>query len=163
VEDRRVHIYPGNYEDYLFRKQGGIPTNTAEAAKMLTHDAATNAKVDAATGMFKPVKQATVETPAALQTIDGSLAEVTPTPKTSVKRLNPIKLKQLEDRVAAIEEELPELEARIQAAEQQQAFFTTAEAAQALAAELDALREQHTAHTTEWEELATQLEEQSIA
>src|ERR1700729_4202015 len=27
VEDRRVHIYPGNYEDYLFRKTG-IPTNT---------------------------------------------------------------------------------------------------------------------------------------
>src|SRR6201996_7516205 len=23
VEDRRVHIYPGNYEDYLWRKQGG--------------------------------------------------------------------------------------------------------------------------------------------
>ncbi len=50
-----MHIYPGNYEDYLFRKQGGIPTNTAEAQKMLTHDAATNAKVDAATGMFKVV------------------------------------------------------------------------------------------------------------
>ena len=23
VEDRRVHVYPGNYEDYLWRKQGG--------------------------------------------------------------------------------------------------------------------------------------------
>ncbi len=23
VEDRRMHIYPGNYEDYLWRKQGG--------------------------------------------------------------------------------------------------------------------------------------------
>lgn len=163
VEDRRVHIYPGNYEDYMFRKQGGIPTNTTEATKMLTHDAATNAKVDAATGMFKPVKQTAVEAPASPQTVMGSLGEVTPTPKTNVKRLNPIKLKQLEDRVAAIEEELPDLEARIQAAEQQQAFFTTAEAAHALAAELDALREQHAAHTAEWEDLSTQLEEQSIA
>ena len=80
-----------------------------------------------------------------------------------MKRLNPIKLKQLEDRVAAIEEELPDLEARIQAAEQQQGIFTTAEAAQAVAAELDALREQHAARTAEWEELATQLEEQTIA
>src|ERR1700728_4765464 len=29
VEDRRVHIYPGNYEDYLFRKQGGPEKVTA--------------------------------------------------------------------------------------------------------------------------------------
>jgi ATP-binding cassette subfamily F protein 3 len=162
VEDRRVHIYPGNYEDYLFRKQGGIPTNAAEATKMLTHDAATNAKVDAATGMFKTVKQV-VEAAPSTHEIEGSLAEVTAAPKVSVKRLNPIKLKHLEDRVTAIEVELPSLEARILAAEQQQAFFTTAEAAQALAAELDGLREQHAARTTEWEELAMQLEEQSIA
>jgi ATP-binding cassette subfamily F protein 3 len=164
-----VHIYPGNYEDYLFRKQGGIPTNTAEAQKMLTHDAATNAKVDAATGMFKvaaapkAAKHAGGEAPTSTHEIEGALEAVTSTPKASVKRLNPIKLKQLEERVASIEDELPDLETRILAAEQQQAFFTTAEAAQALAAELDALREQHAARTVEWEELATQLEEQSIA
>jgi ATP-binding cassette subfamily F protein 3 len=163
VEDRRVHIYPGNYEDYLFRKQGGIPTNTAEAAKMMQHDAATNAKVDAATGMFKPVKQAGTEVATGTQAIEGSMAEVTSAPKASVKRLNPIKLKHLGDRVAALEVELPNLEARILAAEQQQAFFTTADAAQALAAELDGLRKQHAARTAEWEELAMQLEEQSIA
>jgi ATP-binding cassette subfamily F protein 3 len=167
VEDRRVHIYPGNYEDYLFRKQGGIPTNTAEAAKMLSHDAATNAKVDAATGMFKAVKQVVVaETSsngAGTHEIEGSLAAVSAAPKPSVKRLNPIKLKHLEGRVTALEDELPSLEARILAAEQQQAFFTTAEAAQALAAELDGLREQHAARTAEWEELAMQLEEQSVA
>ena len=165
VEERRVHIYPGNYEDYLFRKQGGIPANTAEAAKMLTHDAATNAKVDAATGMFKAVKQVAAASSNGVGTheMEGSLADVTAAPKVSVKRLNPIKLKHLEDRVAALEEELPNLEARILAAEQQQGFFTTAEAAQALAAELDGLREQHAARTVEWEELAMQLEEQSIA
>jgi len=149
VEDRRLHIYPGNYEDYLFRKQGGIPTNTAEAEKMLTHDSATNAKVDAATGMFKvaAAKAAKVDAATSVHEIEGSLTAVTPAPKSNVKRLNPIKLKQLEDRVAAIEEELPDLEARIQA----------------VAAELDALREQHAARTAEWEDLATQLEEQSIA
>jgi len=166
VEDRRVHIYPGNYEDYLFRKQGGIPTNSAEAVKMLTHDSATNAKVDAATGMFKVVaaaKAAKVDAAPSTHEIEGSLTAVTPAPKANVKRLNPIKLKQLEDRVAAIEEELPDLETRIQAAEQQQGIFTTAEAAQAVAAELDALREQHAARTAEWEDLSTQLEEQSIA
>jgi ATP-binding cassette subfamily F protein 3 len=117
--------------------------------------------------MFKVVAaqkvKAAVEALVSAHEIEGSLAGVTLAPKVNVKRLNPIKLKQLEDRVTAIEEELPDLETRIQAAEQQQAFFTTAEAAQALAAELDALREQHAARTAEWEELATQLEEQSIA
>jgi len=151
VEDRRVHIYPGNYEDYLFRKGGGV-------AK-IAESAAANPHIDAATGMFKAVKQAAAATPSTHE-IEGSLEPVTAAPKVSVKRLNPIKLKHLETRVAELEAELPDLEARILAAEQQQAFFTTAEAAQAVAAELDMLREQHAARTAEWEELAMQLEEQ---
>jgi ATP-binding cassette subfamily F protein 3 len=156
VEDRRVHIYPGNYEDYLFRKGGGV-ARIAEAAKA-------NPYIDATTGMFKPVKQAGSGN-GSTHEIEGALEPVTPAPvaKSNAKRLNPIKLKQLEDRVAAIEDELPDLESRILAAEQQQAFFTTTEAAVSLAAELDALREQHAARTAEWEDLATQLEEQSIA
>jgi ATP-binding cassette subfamily F protein 3 len=150
VEDRRVHIYPGNYEDYLFRKQGGL--------QKIAETAATNPHIDAATGMFKTLAPRLVP---GTHEIEGSLAGVTPEPaKSNVRRLNPIKLKQLEERVAALEDELPDLEARILAAEQQQAFFTTAEAAQAVAAELDTLREQHTARTSEWEELAMQLEEQ---
>ncbi len=32
VEQRRVHIYPGNYEDYLWRKQGGPEKVAAEFA-----------------------------------------------------------------------------------------------------------------------------------
>jgi len=177
VEDRRVHIYPGNYEDYLFRKSGGLAKIAAEAA--------TNPHVDAATGMLKPSKQVgtaseqkngsapepgpdsrtrvSTEPWESTHEITGSLTPVTPTPKLQVKRLNPIKLKQLEDRVAALEEELPDLEARILAAEQQQGVFTTAEAAQGLASELDMLREQHNARTAEWEDLATQLEEQAVA
>jgi ATP-binding cassette subfamily F protein 3 len=156
VEDRRVHIYPGNYEDYLFRKGGGV-ARIAEAAKANPH-------IDATTGMFKPVKQAGSGN-GSTHEIEGALEPVTPAPvaKSNAKRLNPIKLKQLEDRVAAIEDELPDLESRILAAEQQQAFSTTTEAAVSLAAELDALREQHAARTAEWEDLATQLEEQSIA
>jgi len=85
------------------------------------------------------------------------------TPKSNIRRLNPIKLKQLEERVAELETELPDLEARILAAEQQQAMFTTAVAAQAVAAELHTLRSQHAARTAEWEDLATQLEQQLTA
>jgi ATP-binding cassette subfamily F protein 3 len=156
VEERRVHIYPGNYEDYLFRKQGGV-------AKVM-NEAASNPHIDHATGMLKASTQvgATVSMPSTNE-MNGSLAPVTAAPKKDIKRLNPIKLKQLETRVAELEEELPDLEARILAAEQQQAMFTTAEAAQAVAKELDTLRNQHAAYSAEWEELATQLEEQVTA
>jgi ATP-binding cassette, subfamily F, member 3 len=133
----------------------------------LTRDSATNAHIDPATGMFKEVKQVgTVAPPPPVEStheIEGSLEPVTAPPKSSVKRLNPIKLKQLEDRVAAIENELPQLEDRIAQATQQQAVFTTADAAVQLAAELDALRERHAALNVEWEELGMQLEEQATA
>jgi ATP-binding cassette subfamily F protein 3 len=210
VEDRRLHIYPGNYEDYLFRKSGGL-AKIADSAR-------SNPGIDHATGMLKASKQvgtakeaakpkesappkesvapqpalssakgldteigasrstsaktATTQAPPSSLTIasddwdnepQGSLAPVLVTPKPPVKRLNPIKLKQLEDRVAHLEQELPNLEARIQAASEQQAVFSTAEAAQALAAELEALRDQHTVRTAEWEYLALQLEEQATA
>jgi ATP-binding cassette subfamily F protein 3 len=203
VEDRRVHIYPGNYEDYLFRKSGGMPTSTEAAAALLRTETATGAHIDAATGMLKPVAQigatksdkekevpsrpeasqsdAEVERPAfpasaetlvitsdgepweSAHEVEGSLTPVTPAPKHAAKRLNPIKLKQMEDRVAALEEEISDLDDRISQAEQQQAIFTTAEAARALAAELETLRQQHATRTAEWEDLASQLEEQTTA
>jgi ATP-binding cassette subfamily F protein 3 len=184
VEDRRVHIFPGGYEDYLYRKSGGEAAAKAAATATITHG-----KVDAATGMLKPVKQAgnhTEKSSAATKSANpsakaapsptvsstdwegwdepgGEPAAITPAPKPATKRLNPIKLKQLEERVAELEAELPDLEARIQATEEQQAIFTTAEAAQALAAEVETLRDEHAVKTTEWEELATQLEEQATA
>src|SRR5580658_10287531 len=203
VEDRRVHIYPGNYEDYLFRKSGGMPTSTEAAAALLRTETAAGAHIDAATGMLKPVAQigttksdkgkevpsrpeasqsdAEVERPAfpasaetlvitsdgepweSAHEVEGSLTPVTPAPKHAAKRLNPIKLKQMEDRVAALEEEISDLDDRISQAEQQQAIFTTAEAARALAAELETLRQQHATRTAEWEDLASQLEEQTTA
>ena len=39
VEDGRVHVYPGNYEDYLWRKQGG-PEASAESGPVPTTPAA---------------------------------------------------------------------------------------------------------------------------
>ena len=201
VENKRVHIYPGNYEDYMFRKSGGSVAHAGTASKILGSENSSNAKVDAATGMIKPVKQtgaAEAKAPAAKEPaasaaqvkavvidggfddapfvsaaepaganstheIEGSLAAVVPTPKSNVKKLNPIKLKLLEDRVGALEDELADLELRIAAAVGQQGFFTNAEAARTLAAEIEGLREQHAARTTQWEELAMQLEEQVTA
>ena len=140
VEDRRVHIYPGNYEDYLWRKQGG-PEKVA-----VSLSSAMNSSRQAAPVVVvpEPVK----------------IAEPT---KEPVKRLNPIKLRQIEDRVRFAEEEIPRLEEAIAAAEVRQGIFTTAEEAQRLAAELDGLRKSHEELIAEWEELGVVLEEQATA
>jgi ATP-binding cassette subfamily F protein 3 len=139
VEDRRLHIYPGNYEDYLWRKQGG-PEKVTEQI--------TNALTPAVTA---PVPVVTPPPP-------------TPEPPANiVKRLNPIKLKQLEDRLRFAEEEIPHLESLIAEAEARLGNFTSAEQSQRDAAELDALRAKRTTLLAEWEELSLTLEEQQTA
>ncbi len=137
VEDRRVHIYPGNYEDYLWRKQGG-PEKTAVSLS--------------------------ISLKAAPAPVEPTPAPPTPEPVKSsapVKRLNPIKLKQLEDRLATVEQQLSELDSSISAGEEKLGHYISAEESQRLAASLDQLRTQRTTLLTEWEELATALEDQS--
>ncbi len=136
VEDRRVHIYPGNYEDYLWRKQGG----PEKVAASLTPPAPL-------------VSATTVDTPD--DTLEPS--------KPLVKRLNPIKLKQLEERVQFTETEIPRLEEAISAAEEKLAVFSSAGESQRLAAEIDAMKQQQGNLLAEWEELAGILEEQQSA
>jgi ATP-binding cassette subfamily F protein 3 len=142
VEDRRVHIYPGNYEDYLYRKAGGPEKTTVSLATSLKSSE-------------KP------GSPGLVLTDLGSDATKASAPITPAKRLNPIKLKQLEDRLASVETELPQLESQIAAAEEKQAHFTSAEDAQRLAAELDTLRNRHTTLLAEWEDLSLALEDQA--
>ena len=130
VEDRRVHIYPGNYEDYLWRKQGG-PEKVAVALA-----------APAPVAVAAPVVVAVAEK------------------KPLAKKLNPIKLKLLEDEVAAAEEAIGEWERRIEAAEAKLSNYTTADEQQKNAAALDLLRQEHAELLAQWEELGTQLEEQ---
>jgi ATP-binding cassette subfamily F protein 3 len=156
VEDRRVHIYPGNYEDYLYRKSGGPEKTTVSLAAGL-----------------KPTPPPAAAIAIEVQSTNGAPADASAranvesrqqaSSKAPVKRLNPIKLKQLEDRVAAIEQELSTLESRVTAAEEHLGHYTSVEDSQRTAAELDGLRAERNALTTEWEELATALEEQSTA
>jgi len=134
VEDKRVHIYPGNYEDYLWRKQGG----PEKVISSLTQEI---------------VPEPVVEAP----------AKAVESPQTPVRRLNPIKLKQLEDKLGFAESEISRLETAIAAAEEKMGVFTSAEESQRTAAELEQLREQRTKVMSDWEELAMMLEEQSPA
>jgi ATP-binding cassette subfamily F protein 3 len=139
VEDHRVHIYPGNYEDYLWRKSGGPEQVAASLSDSLKPSAAEPAPPEPAPTP-EPVKAA-----------------------AHTKRLNPIKLKKLEDRVAAIEQELAGIDSRTAAAEQSLGHYVSAEESQRTAATLDELRTRRNALLAEWESLATTLEEQSSA
>ncbi len=139
VEDKRVHIYPGNYEDYLWRKQGGPEKVTEQITNSL---APANS----------PIPPAAPQAP----------TPIAP-PAIPIKRLNPIKLKQLEDRLQFTESEIPRLERDIAAAEEKLGIFTTAEEAQRTAASLDRLRATRAALLAEWEDLSLTLEEQKLA
>lgn len=137
VEDRRVHIYPGNYEDYLWRKQGGPEKVKASLAA----DLKTPAPVPEPVAAPQPTA-----TPASAPT----------------RKLNPIKLKQMEDRLKFAEEEIPRLEEEIAAAEERLGNFVSAEQSQKDATALDRLRNEKAVLTAEWEELAMALEEQQV-
>jgi len=151
VEDHHVHIYPGNYEDYLWRKQGGPEEIAASLTTSLKPiPAPANQAVILSEGA------AVVEGPAV-----GAATESANSPKPSIKRLNPIKLKKLEDRLAAIEQELTMIDSRIATAEESLGHYISAEESQRTAASLDTLRTQRTALLAEWESVATMLEEQN--
>jgi ATP-binding cassette subfamily F protein 3 len=74
------------------------------------------------------------------------------------RRLNPIKQKQMEERCAFLEEEIPRVEASIALTEEQLGVYISAEESQRLATLAEELRAQLTAFTAEWEELMVQLE-----
>jgi ATP-binding cassette subfamily F protein 3 len=130
VEGGKVHVYPGNYEDYLWRKEGGA------------------AALAAATAAALPVAPLVVAGSA--PSVDG---------KERARRVNPIKLKQMQDRLKFVEEEIPRIEALIGDAEQSLGVFVSAEETARVTSELEKLREQHSRFTTEWEELMLQVEE----
>ena len=145
VEDRRVHVYPGNYEDYLWRKAGGPEKVVTSLAQHSVVGSATE----------RPTPDTAVEKP------EPVLAVVAV--KEPVKKLNSFKLKQLEERVTAAEEEIPALEEAIAEAEGQMAVFTTADEAQRLAARVEGMRIRLRVVTNEWEQMAGELEEQRTA
>jgi ATP-binding cassette subfamily F protein 3 len=130
VEHGGVQVFPGNYEDYLWRKQGG-----PEAIIASLKPAAP-----------PPPPPVTVAAPAAL---------------SNVKRLNPIKLKQLQERLSFTEDEMPRLEEQIAQLEMDLGTFRSAEESQRLTARIAELRTQHESLMHEWEEISVALEEQS--
>ena len=78
-----------------------------------------------------------------------------------MRRVNPIKRRQMEERLTFVEEEIPRVEAAIADTEQAMGNYVSAEETQRLSMSLAALRGEHASLSAEWEELMQQLEEQA--
>ena len=135
VEDGRVHVYPGNYEDYLWRKQGGgsgAPTAEEDTAG------------DCASGPGRAAAPA---------------AE--PAAKAATTRLNPIKLRQMKERSRAIEDEITRLEVEIADYEAALGNFVNVDETKRVTELLEARRADLEALMAEWEEVAQLIEANS--
>ena len=140
----KVEIFPGNYEDYLWRKQGG------------QHVAPTLDDVPGAAPAKAPVPSVKAE--AAGSPTNGNSPGTTEVLETPKKRMNPLKRKQMEDRVRELEEEIARTETAIAKLETELQNFVSVEESQRQTQELDQKKTTHAALVKEWEELAQSLE-----
>src|SRR5450432_2970333 len=129
----RVEVYPGNYEDFMWRKQGG--------AEKLQEQVAVSARV--------------------VQPANGSHAGASSPSAVAdkSKRLNPIKRKQMQERSEELEEEISGLEAAVAACEGSLQNFVSAEETTRLSRELAQNRADLQERIAEWEEIGQELNE----
>ncbi|HEY7353847.1 MAG TPA: ABC-F family ATP-binding cassette domain-containing protein [Terriglobales bacterium] len=129
IGEGRVEVYPGNYEDFIWRKQGG-------AAK-LQEQVSSSVREPTATEMHGPGLNSNGEKPP--------------------KRLNPIKRKQMEDRAGALEEQISALESAIAECETSLQVFVSPDETARVSRELEENRSRLQALLTEWEGLGREL------
>ncbi len=120
IEDGHVHVYPGNYEDYLWRKSGGSSPVASEP---------------------EPEPEPVIAAPAE--------------PK---KRVNPMKLQKLQDRLREVEQEVASLESEIAQHEAALADFKSVEETMRLNELVTARRSELESRVAEWEQLSAALE-----
>ncbi|HLH09604.1 MAG TPA: ABC-F family ATP-binding cassette domain-containing protein [Terriglobales bacterium] len=134
IADGNVNVYPGNYEDYLWRKQGGQAALDATLKQQLTEAAPKNGN-------------------------DGSTtAQAKSSSSESKKRINPIKLKQMQERCQTLEQEIERREQSIAECETALANFVSAEETMRLTEELAKHRKELESKVAEWSELSETLE-----
>ncbi|MGD0437041.1 MAG: ABC-F family ATP-binding cassette domain-containing protein [Bryobacteraceae bacterium] len=113
-----VHVFPGNYEDYVWRKGG---------------------------------KELDLTLP-----VDGHSPVVTalPPPEPQAKRLNPLKLKQMQKRCAELEREIADAEASIATFEAELANFVSSDETVRVSSLLDRRRAELAKLLSEWEQVS---------
>jgi ATP-binding cassette subfamily F protein 3 len=136
----RVEIFPGNYEDYLWRKEGG------------QHVAPTLNDVPGASRA-----QSNSASPKQIETSLPSNGNGS-APEAPKKRLNPLKRKQMEDRVKQLEGEIGRAENEIAQLETALQSFVSPEETQRQSEELESHKANHSALLQEWEEVSETLQ-----
>jgi len=134
-----VDVYPGNYEDFLWRKQGG-------AEKLQEQISTSVREPEPSNGHGKDLVHSATE---AAGSSNGD--------KPS-KRLNPIKRKQMQERASELEEEISVLEHRIAQCEAGLLNFVSADETVRLTRELDQHRSDLNQRIAEWEQIGQELE-----
>ena len=125
VADGAVNIYPGNYEDYLWRKQHG-----AQIVEESLHSSVSAAATQVAVAVAEPKK-----------------------------RVNPMRRKQMAERLAKVEAEASSTEAVIAQSEEALSRYVSAEETQRVSALLEEKRFSLAALESEWAELSELLED----
>jgi ATP-binding cassette, subfamily F, member 3 len=124
IEDGHVHVYPGNYEDYLWRKAGGPEQIQAQTAAAVAEEP-------------EPVAVA----------VD------------SKKRVNPMKLQKLRNRLKEVEQEVASLESEIAQHDAALGEFKSVEETVRISELVAQRRKQLEARVGEWESVTAELEE----
>src|SRR3984957_5566769 len=123
IEEGHVHVYPGNYEDYLWRKAGGPEQIHAATAAVVVAEP-------------EPVFAA----------------------NDSKKRVNPMKLKKLQERLRTVELEVASLESEIAQHDAALADFKSVEETVRVSEVVAERRKQLEARVAEWERVSAELE-----
>src|ERR1700678_4255258 len=143
IGEGKVEVYPGNYEDYLWRKQGGSAKQNEAIRQQLK--SSEPSPPPPSNGNHAPGRDA----PAAPATSAGA----------KTKRLNPIKRKQVEDRIRELEGQISHAEDAIANCETALQNFVSAEESQRQSDQLEEHKVSHAAAIAEWEELSQSLQE----
>ena len=172
VENGAITSFEGNYEDYLRKKEAQAAAAQTGEIQPLDSQARvphpTNSLSARWAGEHEPqpaadealVQSTASAVPNGSEHRSGASAPEQPSngANKEKRRLNPIKQKQMEERCAFLEEEVPRVEASLAHTEQQLAVYVSAAETQRLTTLAEELRNQLASLTAEWEDLMLQLE-----
>jgi ATP-binding cassette subfamily F protein 3 len=161
VGEGKVEIFPGNYEDYLWRKQGGqhVAPTLDDVPDLIGEKIAGKKETVGAPflpGVGRSGDVASADSKDQSANGNGSGPTQADAPK---KRLNPIKRKQMEDRIHELEEKISRTESVIEHLEAALQNFVSAEESQRQSQELERSKVTHAALIAEWEEVSGALQE----
>jgi ATP-binding cassette, subfamily F, member 3 len=163
IGDGKVEIFPGNYEDYLWRKQGGqlavptlddVPSHVSQKRRDMGHPTSPTNTAGGAP-LLADVARSGLESSSPTNGNNGT----SPPAESPKKRLNPIKRKQMEDRVQKLEQEIGRAEDAITRLEAELQDFVSAEESQRQSQELDQHKASHASMVEEWEGLSETLQQ----